>query len=108
VSASVCDATVIAYSDPQLEAGMPQANDTTRCNLMPLDRSAYGDVTFTDDQWARMQEIFPQGVCDFTKPGLGRHPTSPWQTYQDARGRVIYGGRPLGPAPRSKPLKRRR
>jgi hypothetical protein len=23
---------------------MPQANDTTRCNLMPLDRAAYGEL----------------------------------------------------------------
>jgi hypothetical protein len=108
VAASVCDATVVAYSDPQLEAGMPQANDTTRCNLKPLDRADYEGVEFTDDQWARMQAIFPEGVCDFTKPGVGRQPTSVWQTYQDARGRVIYGGKPLGPAPRSKQLKRRR
>ena len=108
VSASVCDGTVVAYSDPQLEAGMPTTNDTTRCNLKPLDRSGYEGVAFTDEQWARMQEIFPEGICDFTKPGLGRHPTNVWQTYQGAKGRVIYGGRPLGPAPHSKSLKRRR
>jgi hypothetical protein len=106
IEASACDATVVAYSDPQLEAGMPETNDTTRCNLKPLDRNGYEGVTFSDEQWTAMQALYPQGVCDFTKPGLGRHPTRPWQTYQDARGRAIYGGRPLGPAPRSRPLAR--
>jgi hypothetical protein len=108
IDASACDATVQAYSDPQLQAGMPETNDTLRCELKPLDRNGYEGLTFTDEQWARMQALYPTGVCDFAKPGLGRHPTRPWQTYQDARGRVIYGGRPLGKAPRSKPLRRRR
>jgi hypothetical protein len=37
---------------------------------------------------------------DVTKePGIGQQPTIPWQTYQKRDGSVIYGGRPLGPAP---------
>ena len=48
--------------------------------------------------------MFPTGVCDWSKPGVDQQDTVPWQTYQDARGRVIYGGRPLGPAPRSVPF----
>ncbi len=26
----------------------------------------------------------------------------PWQTYQDAKGAVVYGGKPLGAAPKSR------
>jgi hypothetical protein len=37
--ATVCDATVQAYSDPQIEAGMPLTDDTLRCALKPLRRS---------------------------------------------------------------------
>jgi hypothetical protein len=44
-------------------------------------------------------------VCDFSKRGVDQQPTIAWQTYQNARGKVIYGGRPLGPAPRSTPIK---
>jgi hypothetical protein len=108
IDASRCDAAVKAYSDPQLEAGMPQANDTLRCERKPLARADYPGVEFSDEQWTRLGSIFPTGVCDFTKPGLGRHPTSAWQTYQDAKGRVVYGGRPLGPVPRSRPFRVRR
>ena len=105
---SVCDTTVTAYEDPQLAAGMPQTDDTLRCELKPLNRGDYGAIVFTDAQWATMQELFSQGVCDFTKPGLGRHPTVPWQTYQDRRGNVVYGGRPLGKRPASKPFRVKR
>jgi hypothetical protein len=108
IEASACDATVVAYSDPQLQAGMPETNDTTRCELKPLDRNGYEGVAFSDAQWERLQKVFPAGVCDFSKPGVGRTPTIPWLTYQDARGRVVYGGRPLGKPPRSRPFKRRR
>jgi hypothetical protein len=48
-----------------------------------------------------MQSIFPDGVCDFSKPGVDQQATIPWQTYQDdgAGGSVIYGGKPLGNPP---------
>jgi len=38
-------------------------------------------------------------VCDYGKPGVSQHGAVAWLTYQDTRGRVIYGGSPLGAAP---------
>jgi hypothetical protein len=105
VDASACDSTVQAYSDPQIEGGMPMTDDTLRCELKPLARKDYAGVAFTDAQWVQMSKLFPQGVCDFTKPGLGRHKTTAWQTYQHRDGSVLYGGYPLGAAPRSVALK---
>lgn len=46
----MCDAVVQEYSDPPLAAGMPATNDTLRCSLRPLDRGAYGGITFSDAQ----------------------------------------------------------
>jgi hypothetical protein len=99
--AAVCDATVQAYSDPQMEGGMPATDDTLRCQLKPLDKEDYPGIAFSAAEWTQMARIFAQGVCDFSRPGVGRHPTSPWQSYQDRNGNVVYGGRPLGRAPRS-------
>jgi hypothetical protein len=56
-------------------------------------------VAFTDQQWERLQQAFPSAVCDFSKPGVSQRGAVAWLTYQDRRGRVIYGGRPMGPAP---------
>jgi hypothetical protein len=100
--AQECDAVVQAYSDPRLQAGMPMTNDTMKCDLKTLDRSDY-PVQFTDAQWAALQKAFPNGVCNYRTAGVDRTPTQTWQSYQDADGKVVYGGRPLGPAPTSKP-----
>jgi hypothetical protein len=100
--ASTCDATVLAYTTPRIEAGMPLADDTIKCELQPLRREAYGPPgTFSDDQWAQLVATYPNGVCDYSKPGVGRRPTVPWQSYQNARGKVVYGGHGLGAVPRS-------
>ena len=95
------------YGTPVTAAGEGIATDTNRCTLKPHRRQDYYPVTFTDEQWAALDKVFAAGVCDFSKPGLDQQGTIPWQTYQDAKGRVIYGGRPMGRAPRSKPLKPR-
>ena len=52
-------------------------------------------------------KAFPDGVCDWSKPGTGQGHNVAWLTYQDAKGDVIYGGRPMGPPPRSRPLRAR-
>jgi hypothetical protein len=92
-------------------AGMPLSTDILKCQLKPLRRADYAPVTFTSDEWAALKKVFPAGVCDYTKSGIGQRPTIPWLTYQDAAGHVIYGGRPMGPPPQSVallPTRRRR
>jgi hypothetical protein len=97
----ICGPSVVpVYSTPRIVAGEPISTDQNKCQLKPLRRSDYS-VQFTDVEWAQLQSVFPTGVCDWTRPGVDQQPTIAWQTYQSARGRVIYGGRPLGRAPRS-------
>jgi hypothetical protein len=104
IPAEVCDETVAKYGTPRIGADMPLADDTLACQFKPLRKDDY-PVTFTDEQWSRLQATFPDGVCDYSRPGVSQHGATAWQTYQDARGNVVYGGRPLGPAPKSAPLR---
>ena len=87
------------YGTPATVAGEGIATDTNRCALKPLRRADYYPIVFTPDQWARLQRTFPTGVCDWSRPGPEQQGAIPWQTYQEADGSVIYGGRGLGPAP---------
>jgi hypothetical protein len=73
-------------------AGGPATSDVIKCALKPMSQSDYGTVQFTNDQWTTLQQTFPTGVCDWSKPGVGQMKTTPWQTYQQADGHVIYGG----------------
>lgn len=108
VGPALCNRTVRAYSTPRQVAGEKRTDDTEKCALKRLRRGDYGDVTFTDAQWASLRATFPSGVCDWSKPGANRVPTSTWQTYQRASGRALYGGRSLGAAPRSTVVPRAR
>ncbi len=104
VSQAECDAVVQQYGTPRFVAGEPHTDDVLDCQLKPLNRSDYLPVTFTDAQWQELQQAFPNGVCDYSKPSVGQGPTTTWLTYQDQRGHVIFGGTPLGPAPQSVPF----
>jgi hypothetical protein len=97
----VCQSPAVQtrFATPRMVAGESIATDQEKCHLKPLRASDYYPVTFTDQEWAELQQIFPGGVCEWSKPGVDQAPTIPWQTYQTASGAVIYGGQPLGPAP---------
>jgi hypothetical protein len=77
-----CYAGPFPYAgDPRTVSGGPITTDVGMCQYQPLDRASYG-VTFTDAQWARLQAVFPHGVCDYSKPGVGQVPLAgTWQRY---------------------------
>ena len=58
-------------------------------------------MSFSAAQWQRLQQAYPQGVCDYSVPGVDQKGATPWLTYQNAQGHVVYGGAPLGPPPAS-------
>ena len=110
LSDGLCPAGVVnVEGTPRTVAGDPITTDANKCQLKPLDRNAdYGPLPFTDAQWNKLKAVFPRGVCDYSKPGVEQQGTIPWQTYQNRHGDVIYGGRPLGSAPKSKRFKLKR
>jgi hypothetical protein len=91
-----CDAVVDLYASPRIEAGMPFTDDVMRCQRKPLRAADYLPAVFTPDQWAQMEKTYPDGVCDYSKPGVDVTPTVPWLTYE-----TRPGGSPLGVPPSS-------
>jgi hypothetical protein len=83
------------FASPRLAAGMAITHDIGSCQLKPLDRADYPGVTFADADWARLQAVFPDGVCDYGKPGFGQGPAVPWLMHDG------NGGRALGDPPKS-------
>ena len=87
------------YASPRIVAGSPFTEDAMKCRLKPLRASDYSPVQFTPTQWAQLTEIFPDGVCDWSRPGVAQQATVPWQTYAGGPG-----GKPLPAPPVSVPL----
>lgn len=54
---------------PRAVAGAPLAADVVKCSLKPVTASDYA-VTFTAEQSARLNAIFPTGVCNWSVPGV--------------------------------------
>jgi len=85
-------------ASPRQVAGGPLAENILKCQLKPLSPVDYPSVTFTPAQWTRLQAAFPDGVCDWSKPGVGQQPAQSPLTYTAGPG-----GTPLPRAPESKP-----
>lgn len=74
-----CNQLYPVHSEPRLVAGAPLTNDIAKCQLKAINFGDY-KVPFTDAQKVRLKTIFPTGVCDFSKPGVGQAPIK--GTYQ--------------------------
>ncbi|KAF1070659.1 MAG: hypothetical protein GAK39_01857 [Variovorax sp.] len=88
------------YESVRIVSGGPLAEDVFKCQLKPIDFASadYAGAVFTGGQQVRLQATFPDGVCDWTKPGVGQVPWTP-TTFRGGPG-----GQDLPAAPVSTPL----
>ena len=85
-------------TNPRVAAGAPLRDDVLKCRLKPLRRRDYRGVSFTSEEWGRLRQAFPAGVCDWTRRGVGQTQTQPWLTYAG------QGMTRLPPAPGMEPV----
>jgi hypothetical protein len=79
-----CATLYPVFANPRLAAGEPLARNILECRRHRVDFSSY-PVTFTPDQQARLRAAFSDGVCDYSRPGVGqRAPRGPWIDYGGA------------------------
>jgi hypothetical protein len=87
-SAEACAALNPYYAEPRMVAGAPFTGDVVKCQLKPLDPADYEGAVppVTEAQIEQLKVIFPAGVCDYTKPGVGEQMTIPWMGYAGGPG----------------------
>jgi hypothetical protein len=68
-TAGKCAELYPAPGSPRFVAGAPMSADVIKCQLKAPNISEY-KVAFTADQWTRLNTIFKEGVCDWSKPGV--------------------------------------
>jgi hypothetical protein len=77
---TACASAFPHFGDARLVSGESLVDNAMQCRLKPLDRTAYA-VAFTDAQWTRLQQTYPDGICDWSQPPVGFQPSIPWLTY---------------------------
>ena len=76
-----CKAMFPVYANPRIVAGGPATADAFKCELKPVDKGDYKRPV-TDAQLMQLRNVFPQGVCDYTKKGVMQRPAAgTWQTF---------------------------
>ena len=72
-------------SDARIVAGAPLANDVLKCTLKPVDPNDYSMI-LSAEQLRALRRTFPEGVCDWSKPGVGRVPLAgTWPVFAGQR-----------------------
>jgi hypothetical protein len=90
LSAGTCAGFYPAGIGPRAASGGPTIADVVKCALRSVDAAIaandYG-VQLSPAQVSRLRTIFPGGVCDWSRPGIGQ-PTpeeyaslNPWQSF---------------------------
>jgi hypothetical protein len=77
---SQCNTLWPSYAFPRYVAGGPLSASKLKCQLKPIDPSSY-QVSFTSAELTRLSNIFPQGVCDWSKPGVNQTGVVPWASF---------------------------
>lgn len=85
-----CNAVYPAGTTPRMAAGGPLSDDVAKCQLKPLSVADYPGITFTPTQWIALQLTFPDGVCDWTRPGVGQQPSRPWQSFGPSPTNLLF------------------
>lgn len=80
-----CNALYPAYTQPAYAAGAPVTLDVLKCQLKPVNAADYR-VPVSAAQVAILQATFPQGVCDWTQPGV-------------SQGQAVQAWASFGPSP---------
>jgi hypothetical protein len=76
-----CNRLYPAYATPRMVAGEPLANNVLKCQLKPIAATDYSGK-LGPDNLEELKSIFPKGVCDFGKPGVGQVATKgTWQKF---------------------------
>lgn len=82
---ATCNQAFPVHANVRIKAGGPVSGHILKCQLKPVNLQDYA-VSFTTVEIVQLQAIFPQGVCDWTKPGVGQSEAKgeSWFTYAAA------------------------
>jgi hypothetical protein len=86
---TTCNTLFPSWTAPRIVAGGPVAADVMKCTLKPIAATDY-NTSFTAQELARLQAIFPAGVCDWSKPGVGQTGVVPYGSFGPSPVNLLF------------------
>jgi Tannase-like family of unknown function (DUF6351) len=86
---SICNTLYPSFAFPRYVAGGPLAANIIKCQLKPVSTNDYA-VTLSPAELARLNRIFPNGVCDWSKPGVNQTGVVPWASFGPAPENLVF------------------
>ncbi|NLD68640.1 MAG: hypothetical protein GX644_07460 [Limnobacter sp.] len=87
---SQCNTLWPSWTTPRIEAGGPVAANNLKCELKPIDAADYAPVVFDAMEQQRLNAIFPDGVCDWSKPGVEYTGVVPWPSFGPSPVNLVF------------------
>ena len=84
-----CNTLYPAGLSASLVAGAPIALDVIKCQRKPISASDYTAV-LTAAQIVRLNLVFPQGVCDWSKPGVEQTKSVAWASFGPSPSNLVF------------------
>jgi hypothetical protein len=75
-----CESLYPSHGDPRTAAGEPIEEDILKCQLEPVNPKDYA-TPLTKEQLDILQEVFPSGVCDYSRKASGDRTARTWLGY---------------------------
>ena len=86
---SQCNTVFPTFAFPRYVAGGPLKANVYKCHLKPVAASDYA-VSFTADEMTRLRAIFPGGVCDWSKKGVGYQRVVTWPSFGPSEDNLVW------------------
>jgi hypothetical protein len=84
-----CNTLFPSYAFPRYVAGGPLKANVYKCPLKAIDAADYA-VTFTAQELAHLKAIFPTGVCDYTRRGVGYRRVVTWPSFGPSPDNLVF------------------
>jgi Tannase-like family of unknown function (DUF6351) len=86
---SQCNTLFPTFAFPRSVAGAPVKANIYKCHLKSVNPADYA-VAFTPAEMERLHALFPSGVCDYSRRGVGYRPVVTWPSVGPSRDNLVF------------------
>jgi hypothetical protein len=86
---SDCNRLWPSWKAPRIASGGPVSASILKCELKAIDTNDY-KVSFSRAEFERLNAIFPGGVCDWSKRGVGQTGVVPFASFGPSSVHKVY------------------